>query len=443
MPGITPQGWVTKTLGEIRDDLVAGFRSVFGQGVNVDPRSRNGQLIDIMAERLSDVWELGESLAVVFDPFSVGGVLLDNLAALTNTVRKAATKSVVSVVAIGTNGTTIPALRKLSVSGSGKQFENALAVAISNSPSWVALTPFAAGSIIASSGAIWRASTGGTTASTTPSGAGPFVDGGITWIRLGTGTAHGLGVWTCTENGPVNAYAGTLTVIDTPVAGWASAINPLDAAVGTNTETDVELRVRRQLEIAGIGTSSIDAIRAQILKVPGVTTCTVFENCTDVSVGGISPHAFEALVEGGDDAAIRAAIFKKSAGIETVGNVSGFVSDSAGGSHSIKFSRPTSVNIWVSVSLVKDPAVYPLDGDSLVKSAIINAGDARGLGFDVVRSRISGDIFRSVPGVLDVSTVLVNTVASPLLANNISMSVRQRADYDASRITVITTNGVA
>jgi len=443
MAGVTSHGWVSKTLGDIQSDLRAAFRRVFGLAVNVDPRARAGQLVDIMADALSTVWELGEAVAGAVDPSGAAGVQLDNLAALTNTFRRPATKSTVTLTCIGTVATELDVGRRVSVAGASAVFETLAPATIAAAPAWSASTPYAAGAVVAADSSIWRASVAGTSGVVAPTGAGPFVDGAVTWVRLGSGVGYVDVDAEATATGPVQGFAGTLTVIDTPASGWAAVTNALDALPGTNQETDAELRLRRQQEIAAIGTSPLDAVRAELLKVAGVSTCTVFENPTDVTVDGITPHAIEALVEGGADADLRQAIFAAvAAGIETVGSVSGTVADSAGNAHAIKFTRPSVVNIYVGVTLTKDPARYPLDGDAQVRAAIVAAGDKRGLGFDVVSSRIAGDVFSAVAGVLDVQPVLVSTAPNPMLPTAIAISLRQRADFDTSRITVVSTSGV-
>ena len=83
--------------------------------------------------------------------------------------------------------------------------------------------------------------------------------------------AEDYGVIPC----PVN----TLTQIVTQIAGWNSVTNLIAGATGTETETDAELRIRRQNSIKLLGSATVEAIRAGLLqKVSGVTSATVFEN---------------------------------------------------------------------------------------------------------------------------------------------------------------------
>jgi uncharacterized phage protein gp47/JayE len=439
--GVVSTGFNAKTLAEAKTDVIAAIRRVFGAAANVDSRSRLGQLVDTFSEQYSDVWQLALAVANALNPASATGALLDNLAALTGTIRNPASYSTVTLACLGTAGTVLPISRRASVTGTAAVFELASAT-LAAAGLWAGTTPYAIGDVANSSGVLWYATAAGTSGGVAPTGVGPYVDGTVVWVRLGTGTAFALVAAQATVTGPVQGYANTITTIETPVSGWASVVNPLDAVAGADLETNAQLRVRREQEIAGIGSSPLDAVRAELLRTTGVTTCTVFENTTDVTVDSITPHAIEALVEGGTDADVRASLFAAvAAGIETCGGVSGTVADSLGVPHAIKFSRPAAVDAYVAVTLTKNAATYPLDGDAQVKAAIVAAGNARGLGIDVVASRVEADVFAGVPGVLN-AVCNIGTAPAPATRTTVAISLRQRAAFDTSRITVLSTSGV-
>jgi uncharacterized phage protein gp47/JayE len=440
--GVTTTGFNAQTLAEVRDTVVAALRRTFGAQANVDSRSRLGQYTDILSEQLYDVWQLALAVAGALNPGSATGVVLDNLCALTGTTRKVATYSTVTLACVGTAATVLPVGRVASVAGTSARFQTTASATLAVAAAWAATTAYSVGDVRSASGALWYATVAGTSGSTAPTGAGPVTDGGMTWTRIGTGAAFALVAAQATVTGAVQGYAGSVATIETPVAGWASVVNVPDAAAGRALETDSELRARRTREIAGIGTSSLDALRAAILKTTGVTSCTVFENTTDATVDSITPHAVEALIEGGLDATVRAAIFASiAAGIETCGGVTGSISDSQGNPHTIKFSRPASVSVYVAVSVTKDASAYPIDGDAKVKAAIVAAGNARGLGIDTVAARLEADVFAAVPGILDVSCA-IGTSPTPTTRVTVPISLRQRAAFDTSRIGVVSINGV-
>lgn len=441
MAGLTLTGFVPKTLGELRTEIGTGLRAVFGAAINLDSRSRFGQLRDLIASPLSTLWELGETLAGSFDPTGVNGVLLDNLCALTNTYRRPAFKSLAELVVFtGDNGTVLPIGRRVRVPTTSTLFETLAEVTLAAATVWGA-GAIAAGEFRSSDGGIWVCTAGGTS-TTAPTGAGPWVNGAVTWTRVGEGLAFAQEDCEATVVGALQGYAGTITVIDTPVGGWESAYNLTDAIPGALVESDSALRVRRVAEIAAMGSSSLPALLGRLLRVTGVSKVTLFENCTDNTVDAITPHAIEALVEGGADADIRAAIFAaKSGGIETCGGVSGSVVDAGGTSHTIKFSRVAEVDIWIKLSITVNPGEYPSDGDAQVKAAIVAYGDAVAAGRDAVALAISARAF-DVPGVLDLTQILIGTVNPPVSGATVAITVRQKAKYDTSRITVTTTPGV-
>lgn len=441
MAGLTTTGFVPKTLGDLRTEIGTGLRAVFGASINLDARSRFGQIRDIVANQLSTLWELGETLAGSFDPSGVNGVLLDNLCALTGTWRRVAFPSTVLLYFTGNIGTVLTVGRRARVNGTSVVFTTLTEVTLIDQNVWIAGAVIA-GATVKSGGAVWYCLVGGT-AAVAPTGAGPvFADGVVRWRRLGDGAALASSAAESTEKAPLQGYAGTITEIDTPVAGWLNVVNLLDAIPGALLETDAALRVRRVQEIAAMGSSPLPGILGRLLRVPGVTKVTVFENTTDSTIDGITPHGIECLVEGGTDAAIRAAIFAaKAGGIETCGNVSGAVVDALGDSHTIKFSRVVEVNIWVAISCTVNPGEYPTDGDDQVKASIVAWGDAQSAGRDAVALAIAARVFL-VAGVLDLSLANIGTAFPPVSNVTVPISVRQRAVYDTSRITVATVPGV-
>jgi len=226
----------------------------------------------------------------------------------------------------------------------------------------------------------------------------------------------------------------------TAVSGWSNALNLLDADVGRGTEQDPPYRVRQEAELTAQGGASVDAVRADVLAVDDVTACFVFENATDVTDGdGRPPHSIEVLVLGGTDQAIADAIWaSKAAGIATYGTSSATVTDSAGGSHTVYFTRPTLKPIYVAITVTHDntgTSPWPSDGSDQVKEAIVAWGDLRKIGDNAVSRAIGAQAF-TVPGALDASPCYIGLAPSPVSEATVAISTRELATYDTSRITV-------
>ena len=127
-------------------------------------------------------------------------------------------------------------------------------------------------------------------------------------------------------------------------------------------------------------------------------------------------------------------------GIAFQGTTSGAVVDSQGTTQPVKFSRPQVINVFVDITLIKEPAVYPSNGDALVKQAIASFGQSQPTGKDAVASSIGAQAF-TVPGVLDVTVTKIGTSVNPTGSATIPITTRQIAGFDTSRINVNSSSG--
>lgn len=454
MPGVTPQGFVAATVADIIAALNAGWRSVFGDSINVDSQSRDGQEIGVIAGSIGQVWEATEAVSQMLNPNGATGSRLDIVCSLTGTFRKSASSSTVVLTLTGTPTTVVAAGKVASVPTTASKFATIGSATIAAVAAWAPSTAYVIGNRRRNGGTqrIYQVMQAGTSAGS----GGPtttsrdIVDGTVHWRYLGDGTGAIDSPAIATATGAVQGYSGTITSIDTSVAGWTSVSNVLDASPGADAEKDPTLRKRRVSELGGQGgKSALPALRSKILHVDGVTTCFIFENTTDVTVDGVPPHAYEAMVEGGDDQDIREAIFAwRPTGIEGVGGVTGTVVDVAGISRTVKFSRPELVELYVAVFATKDPDAYPSDGDNQIIDTIVALGNAQLVGRDAEGTEVSGWLFPrldvegvGVQGVIKMSSPLLIDTVSPPVTSEVVMTPRQRAQYDTSRITVLSING--
>lgn len=177
--------------------------------------------------------------------------------------------------------------------------------------------------------------------------------------------------------GPLQAAAGTLTVISTPVVGRLAVTNAEDALAGRNSDSNAELRLRREQGLALSGSDGTDQIRADVLAVKDVTSCQVFENWTDATDSqGLPPKSFQVVLwddAGADPDAIAQAIWKsKPIGIQPIGAETGTAIDKKGKPQLMRFSRATAVPIDISFK-VTPKAGYV--GDAALKLAMATALD--------------------------------------------------------------------
>lgn len=441
--GLTTEGLVILTADEIKTQLESSFKIAFGESIDLDPSGPYGQLIGILSDRESDLWELLSAVKEAFNPDGATGIQLDELSAITGTVRAGATSSTSVLTLMGDINTTVPAGSAVSTASTSLEFqtiEEALLVAPS---AWAASTVYDLDDKVSSVSNLYAATISGTSGSTTISGTDlAIVDNTVTWRYLGTADALFDANSKSTDTGSIVALSGDLTEIETPVSGWDFCVNVEDAVLGAAEETDAELRVKRVVELSASKTSTYGGVNAAVNAVDGVTLVYLFENNTSVTDSdGLPAKSFETLVVGGTDNDLASAIFEaKPLGIQPYGTTEVVLSDSQGTLQTVGFSRPVDVNVYVTVNLIIDTYEYPADGDTLVLNQILTLSSTTQPGKDVVSSKIKSLCF-GVPGVLDVVTAYIDTSSSPSSETTISVGLRDLADFDSSRIIINTVPG--
>lgn len=391
--GVTAQGFVPKTLSIISDEIGNDLKAAFGPETDISAETVFGQLIGIFAEREALLWDLAEAVFNSAYPDLAEGTALDNSVALTGHTRFPATYSrVLDVELTGTSGTVVPAGTIFSVAGS---------------PDIIFLTEN----------------------EVTLTGSGDTVD------------------CIAPDTGPVNVNVGTLTQIDTPVSGLTAVTNPNASIPGRNIETDAELKIRRNASLQISNAGPTGAIRTAILRLNedagaiAIESVDVFENTGGtVDAEGRPAKCFEAVVyqAGGSterDQEIAEAIFAaKPAGILAYGDVPMTVTDSYDREHTISFSRPEDVPIYLALFLTVSTS-YPIDGDSRVAAAVFAWGSNLGLGADVVVYPMLIAQISSIPGIVDVE-VRIGTEPLPTSDDNIEIGETQISAWDINEIII-------
>lgn len=487
--GITIQGFVRPLLSDIQTEIQNSLYSTFGADINVEPESFFGQIVGLFSERESLIWDAMQDVYDSQNPDEAFGASLDNVGSLRGIPRNQALASVQqNYLLFGSSGTVVPAGTQFSVQNSPASiFQLLAAVTLVAGASCVQTITFSA---VPASGT-WQLDLGGTETALinwndslstiqTKVQALEFASGcivtqlsstvlQIAFNGVGTGgfmvqplfiisesaledgssnpititpaiTVPGLNQasvsLTATNTGAVIANAGTLTNIVTPVSGLTGGLNIQDATVGQAVEQDNAYRTRmaQELQIAGAGT--VEAIRAKLLEVSGVTAVIIFENTDDVPDGeGRPPHCFEAVVQGGDAATIAETIWlTKPAGIATYGNQSYVITDSQGQTHTIYYSLPTAVPVYIIANITTDDT-YPSNGDTLVDQALVTYGNSLGIGAElIVIPRLIAQI-ALIQGIQD-AVLLVGTAPAPVTSDNITPTAYEILSFDTSRVQV-------
>jgi uncharacterized phage protein gp47/JayE len=492
MAGLDEQGLTIKTLVEIQAEVDEALKSIFGNQINTLPQSVFGQLKDIFAEREALIWELTESVYNSQYPDTAQGTSLDNIGVLTALSRFPADFSrVIGQALFGTPGTIVPIGTFFSVAsdpttrlsteaeitlGAGTNevqdidfsavptsglftinFDGQITASINwdddatavqtalnnlSNLSGVTVTgDFTAGFTITFDGSDGLQPQNILVENTNTLDSGGAI--AITIVETISGVFQAQVNCIADETGAKVVNAETLTVIDNPIAGLDSVFNPSDAILGRDEETDAEYRLRRQNRVVTSKAGTTEAIRNAILKLNEDTdlipiqTALVFDNKTlAVDFRGLPAKSFEAFVyqEGGtdtrDDEIAQAILVSQPAGIESHGDLPFVLQDSQGFDQTVKFSRPTEVDIYVILDLSTN-ASYPADGDTQVKNTLVTWGSSLGVGQDVIVFPTLVAQLDAIPGITDV-VVKIGTAPAPTLDDNIVIDDGSVADVEIS-----------
>ena len=486
---VTSNGLVIPDYANIVSDLETDFKEVFGNTIDVSAQSTFGQIIAIFAKYISNNFLMAQEIYTNRNPKEAEGLSLDYIVSENAIVRLDATPTkITNAILYGDSGTLVLAGKRARASLQTVEYSLDANVTILNTNAVYAKVILSSVSVGTSytvtldSVPYTHTAIMGNTVNDVMNALKVLIDAGawdgtatvnssdelelskniaftITVNNLTLDEVGTIGNFTCTENGANSIPANSLDTIVTSVTGWNRVLNPTAGITGRDTETDAELRVRREASIAGVGNATEEAIRTKIFDdVDGVTGVAVYSNRTN-AIDGESrpPHSFEAVVEGGNYLDIAKKLWEiMPVGITSIGNLNNDgsinvsfpgagvkVTDSQGYIQIIGFSRPKPIYIWVRVKRdLYNEEVYPDNGDDLIKDAIVEWASNRSnidVGKDVIRQRLSIPVY-TIPGISDILIELDSSLSlthSPSYSEtNITVSDRQLASFAIGRIVV-------
>src|SRR6266851_4632136 len=141
--GVTPQGFIAEPLAQINSDILAAYQAAFGADIDTSPTGPFGLFAGILAEREALIWQVAQAVYNAAYPDSASGAQLVDVCSITGVVPIPPTKSTVSEVLVGTNGTAVPQNTIFATSTSGVQFSTTAAATIA------ALAAYATGQLYA------------------------------------------------------------------------------------------------------------------------------------------------------------------------------------------------------------------------------------------------------------------------------------------------------
>ena len=338
-----------QTMQEIIDELVAGYKVIYGSDIDVNPNTPDGQRIGIEAKARLDMQSFGALLYNQLDPDLSMGTFLDKIIKFSGITRSPATQSTVVVTIVTDRNLTLPINYIVT---------DALA------QNWITTTTLS--------------------------------------LTTGSNTV----TLKSQDFAAITAAIGTVTSPATIVLGVISVTNPAIASVGSDEETDQQLRIRRNLSLSTPATSSVGGLYTAIADIASVNGLKIYENNTDTTDSNtVPPHSIWCIIDGGSLADIaQTLVMTKNCGTGMKGSISETyvetitlpitedypVARTFYYNHIMKFDRPIITPIWVFVNVTST-------NGSLVDAVAI-ADDLAALVFTIGESIYCSDLYSTVYG---------------------------------------------
>lgn len=373
-------GFSADSVSEVRAAVAAAWKAAFKSDntaeLNTEPETPAGQIIDSQTASITQKDSELLYLANMLNPLKATGIFQDALAEIYFLQRKPAIPSSVVIKCTGLPGTVIPVSAQIMSTADDTVWQNTEAQTIGSD-----------------------------------------------------GTCEC--VFECQSAGLISAASGTLTRINTMVAGWDTAVNPRAATVGQNAETQGAFEARRYASVGLNSRGTIAAVYARVANCANVVSCIVRENKTNmpIEIDGyyIKAHSIFVSVVGGTDEDVAEAIYNScSAGCDYNGNTTVAVTDSATKAvEKVTFYRPEEFDVYVKVTLAGKDSL-PDEYQKTVKKAVYDNF------YGESAATIGGNpILRVAPG----DTVLASRFVPSVLDAGISQVVSIRVSSDGKTYT--------
>ena len=312
---IDANGFKAESFTEILTRLSNGLKNIYGQDINLDQDSPDGQQLGIQANIISDFQDLALYIYNSMDPDLADGANFDKLLKLLARTRLPSSRSTVDIEMVLNKTVSIPA---------------SYTIKDLNNQNWII-------------------------------GTAQTLDAGTHLVSFYS-----------EDWGNITAEPNTINEQVTILTEVVSINNPESAISGRDEESIVQVRERRNKILEINASSTIGSIIGKILDLNGVIDAVPYENMTKIydPVRDIQPNSYWIVVKGGDIAQISEIIAKDKNGgtglkgqVETV-YIENFVRQNGSVRelyHDVKFDRPTEVSIHIKFKVSRKISTQSID----------------------------------------------------------------------------------
>ena len=322
---INQSGFKADSFIEILTRLSTELKNIYGQDINLDQDTPDGQILGINTTAISDLQDLALYIYNAMDPDFAEGVNLDRLLKLLARTRLPATKSTVDINLTLSRDAIIPITYTVSDSN----------------------------------GQEWQITSEQT-------------------LTVGT---H-LVTFESVDYGFITAEANTITEQVTIMTEIDSLTNPADAVSGRDEESDQQLRERRNKILEVNAYSTTGSMLGKILTLDNVVDCVVYENQTSVYdvEKDLNSHSLWIVVKAGEVEQITETIAKEKTGgtglkglieetyIENFIRQNGTTRELI---HTVKFDRPVEKEIYLKFNVKRRISTQSIDIQN-IKNTLAN-----------------------------------------------------------------------
>lgn len=312
---ITDKGITTETLPEIQARLESKFRSIYGQDINLDPSTPDGQWLGVISQELANCNEVISGIVRMLNPYTATGRWLTDRALYAGVVRRGAQYSRCNdVIVTGSKGVLLP---------------SGMIMRDSNGNKWVTEQQY------------------------------KLNDSGSAIIAI---RSQELGIFELSKGDTLDT--------ESLIVGIDKITVDSPSIKGEEEETDGELLIRFMKSHAINNEDDRAGIQASISALPDVKECVVYENFTGVTdEKGVPPHSINVVVVDGDSQDIAKNIIrKKKGGCGMMGELEEMVTV-AGLPRVAKFDRADEKRITVDITIKRVQLGFDYD-EQKTKEAI-------------------------------------------------------------------------
>lgn len=257
---VTALGLTTATQAELLAEYTAALQTIFGDDINLDSNTPDGQLINIFIQSVLDQEDLATQVYNSIDPDNAIGNVLDQRVSINGIQRQAGTYTTTNVTIVTSQGVNLYGIDQVD--------QAVFTVADNAGHNWLLET-----------------------------------------TQLGLPSGTNVLLFRAEEPGQVLTTIGTITVPVTIVLGVVSINNPTTySTLGINEETDAQLRIRRQKSVSLRAQGYLQGLLAALENINGIVSVNIYENTSSsTDIHGIPGHSIWVIVAGSPNIALSTA----------------------------------------------------------------------------------------------------------------------------------------